>query len=92
MSKRLEELKPGTSVLVGEEQVGEVRGVYGIGDSLLAEYLNVFWTARNAELMVPTTDVLDIEDRGVILQGTVESYNDLSAFDVLAHPTMKRLN
>ena len=92
MGKRLEELQPGTSVFVGEEQVGEVRGVYSIGESKLAEYLNVLWKSRASELLVPTTEVRDIEDRGVILQGPLESYNDLAAFDSPSHPDMTRLD
>jgi len=92
MRKRLEELQPGTSVFVGDEQVGEVRGVYSIGESKLAEYINVLWSSRATELLVPTTEVRDIEDRGVILQGPVDSYADLAVFDSPSHPEMTRLD
>jgi len=92
MSKRLEELQTGTSVFVGEEQVGEIRGVYSIGESKLAEYLNVLWSSRATELLVPTTEVRDIEDRGVVLEGPVESYDDLAVFDAPSHPDITRLD
>ena len=92
MRKRLEELQAGTSVFVGDQHVGEVRGVYSIGESKLAEYINVLWNAKASELLVPTTEVRDIEERGVILQGPVESYADLAAFDSPAHPEITRLD
>jgi len=92
MKKRLEELEHGTVVLVGDAPVGEVRGVYGIGDATLAEYLAVFWKARNDEVLVPTTEVLSIEPAGVLLEGPLQTYNELSAFDHKAHPTLRRLH
>jgi len=91
MRKRLEELQPGTPVFVGEDQVGDVRGVYSIGESKLAEYLNVAWTSRATELLVPTTEVRDIEDRGVVLQGPLETYADLARFDAPSRPDITRL-
>lgn len=92
MRRRLEELQPGTPVFVGEDQIGDVRGVYSIGQSKLAEYLNVAWTSRATELLVPTTEVRDIEDRGVILQGPLESYAELAPFDSPSHPEITRLD
>ena len=92
MSKRLEELQPGTPVFVGEDQVGDVRGVYSIGESKLAEYLNVAWNSRATELLVPTSEVRDIEDRGVVLQGPLESYDELAPFDSPARPDITRLD
>ena len=91
MSKLLEELKPGTEVFVGEERVGEVRGVYSVGSSKLAEYLQVYWSSAQAEFLVPTSEVRDIEDRGVILQGTIETYTDLAHFDPPSRPDITRL-
>lgn len=91
MSKLLEELAPGTLVFVGEQEVGDVRGVYGVGDSKLAEYVNVYWSAMQTELLVPTTEVRDIEDRGVVLQGPLETYADLAQFDASSRPDITRL-
>lgn len=92
MVKRLEELQPGTPVYCGERRVGEIRGVFAEGSSQLAEYLNVFWEPRSEEVLVSTDDVCEIEDRGVILQGTMQRYEDLLIFDAAAHPTMRRLH
>ena len=91
MSKLLEELQPGTQVFVGEERVGEVRGVYSVGASKLPEYLNVYWSARQSELLVPTAEVRDIEGRGVVLQGPIETYRDLASFDPPSRPDITRL-
>ncbi|MDQ6932604.1 MAG: hypothetical protein M3160_05450 [Candidatus Eremiobacteraeota bacterium] len=92
MVKRLEELEPGTPVYCGERHVGEVRGVFAEGSSQLAEYLNVYWSPRSLEVLVATDDVCAIDERGVILQGTVQRYDDLLIFDAAAHPTMRRLH
>ncbi len=91
MSKLLEKLQPGTPVFVGENVVGEVRGVYGVGESKLAEFLHVFWTSEQAEVLVPTAEVQDIETRGVLLQGTLETYRDLAQFDAPSRPGITRL-
>jgi len=80
MSKRLEELEPGTPAYGGEQHIGEVRGGYAVGESKLAEYLNILWDSRQSEVLVPTSEVLDIEDRGVVLQGPIESYSGLPSF------------
>lgn len=90
MTKRLEDLEPGTTVFVGETQVGEIRGVYAIGDSQLAEYVCVAW--GDSELLVPTSEVLDIESRGVVLAGPLDSYNDLRTFDSKGDPKIRRLH
>jgi hypothetical protein len=87
----LEDLEPGTTVFVGETQVGEIRGVYAIGDSQLAEYVCVAW-GGNTELLVPTSEVLDIESRGVVLAGPLDSYNDLRTFDSKGDPKIRRLH
>ncbi len=92
MVKRLEELDPGTPVYCGERRVGEVRGVFAEGSSQLAEYLNVYWAPRSLEVLVATDDVCAIDERGVILEGTVQRYDDLLIFDAAAHPTMRRLH
>ncbi len=92
MVKRLEELDPGTPVFCGERRVGEVRGVFSEGSSQLAEYLHVFWIPRATDVLVATDDVAAIEDHGVVLQGTVQRYEDLLPFDPSAHPTMRRLH
>jgi hypothetical protein len=92
MVKRLEELEPGTPVYCGEQRVGEVRGVFAEGSSQLAEHLNVYWAPSGNEVLVSTDDVCAIEECGVILQGTVQRYEDLLIFDAAAHPTMRRLH
>ncbi|PZR58470.1 MAG: hypothetical protein DLM50_03015 [Candidatus Meridianibacter frigidus] len=92
MSKRLEALRPGTAVFVGERNVGDVRGVYAVGGSMLAEYINVFWNARSAEVLVPTEEVLEIDDRGVALRGPFQSYDELNEFDSQSFPGIKRLD
>jgi len=91
MVKRLEELEPGTPVYCGERRVGQVRGVFAEGSSQLAEYLNVHWEPRSIEVLVSTDDVSEIDERGVILLGTAQRYEDLVIFDAAAHPTMRRL-
>lgn len=91
MSKRLEDVESGTPVYVGEQHVGEVRGVYAVGDSKLAEYLNVMWESRQGEVLVPTTEVLEIQDC-VVLQGPIESYSQLASFDATANPAITRLH
>ncbi len=91
MRKRLEELDPGTAVLVGDTVVGEVRGVYATGEAALAEYLDVFWTTRNSDVLVPTSEVLSIEENGVRLQGPLVSYDGLAEFTTRSHPTVRRM-
>ena len=92
MKRRLEELDPGTAVYCEERRVGEVRGVYSIGESQLAEFLNVFWESNSSELLIPTSDVSDITDSGVVLSGTVESFSDMTAFGANSELTLKRLH
>ncbi len=92
MVKRLEELDPGTPVFCGERRVGEVRGVFAEGSSELAEYLHVYWEPRSLDVLVATDDVGGIEDRGVVLLGSAQRYDDLLSFDATAHPTMRRLH
>lgn len=92
MTKRLEDLEPGTTVFVGETQVGQIRGVYAVGDSQLAEYVAVAWDGRASELLVPTNEVLDIDDRGVVLAGPLDSYHDLRTVDSNSDPLIRRLH
>ncbi|GAC1658027.1 MAG: hypothetical protein NVS9B12_10370 [Vulcanimicrobiaceae bacterium] len=91
MSKLLEEIEPGTHVFVGDERVGEVRGVYCVGESKLAEYLHVFWSSLQDGLLVPTSEVRTIESRGVVLQGPLDAYGDFARFDPDARPDITRL-
>ena len=93
MKKRLEEIDPGTLVYCEEAPIGEVRGVYCIGDSKLPEFLNVYWNPREAEVLVPTSDVSDVKEDGVYLQGTLSSFDDLAAFGNQAtHPGLRRVH
>ncbi len=91
MKKRLEELEPGTAVFIDDVKVGEVRAVYAGGEGNLPEYLNLYCNSRGAELLVPANEVLDLEDRGVILSGPMQSYRDLMAFDVSSRPGLRRI-
>lgn len=91
MTKHLEELDPGTPVVCQEGQVGEVRGVFSIGESRMPEYLSVYWNSRAIEVLLSTDEVLSIESRGVVLQSSSEAYADLPTFDPASRPTVRRL-
>jgi len=91
VKKRLEDLDPGTAVFVDDLQVGEVRAVYAGGEGNLPEYLNLYCKSRGLELLVPANEVLNLEERGVILVGPVESYSGLMAFDPASRPGLRRL-
>ncbi|MEO6912769.1 MAG: hypothetical protein ABI182_01945, partial [Candidatus Baltobacteraceae bacterium] len=89
--KHLEELDPGTPVFCQEQQVGEVRGVFGIGESRMPEYLSVYWSSSSTEVLLATDEVLSIQSSGVILQSSYQAYSDLPPFDPASRPTMRRL-
>ncbi|HEY8314445.1 MAG TPA: hypothetical protein VIG51_09765 [Candidatus Baltobacteraceae bacterium] len=93
MAKLLEDLDPGTPVRCGDGVVaGEVRAVYSTGESRMAEYLCVYWTARGEETLVPTDEVLTIEDGAVVLRLTLQGYADLVGFDAASNPLLRRLH
>ncbi|MBV9103950.1 MAG: hypothetical protein JO060_10175 [Candidatus Eremiobacteraeota bacterium] len=92
MTRLLENLEPGTPVYLGDRRVGSVRAVYAEGAARLAEYVCVDWTDRGTELLVPTKDVLSLEDKGVILMGDdPRAYADIPAFDEASYPTIRKI-
>ena len=92
MAKLLEELEPGTPVYLADRRVGTVRAVYAEGAARLAEYLRMEWTERNTDILVPTKDVLSIEDRGIVLMGDDErAYADIPDFDEASYPTIRKI-
>ncbi|MDQ2680181.1 MAG: hypothetical protein M3Y21_04040 [Candidatus Eremiobacteraeota bacterium] len=91
MTKHLEELDLGTPVFCEEEQVGEVRGVFTIGESRMPEYLSVYWNARSIEVLLGTDEVLTIDGGGVQLQSSFQAYADLPPFEHASRPNVKRL-
>lgn len=92
MSKLLEDLQPGTPVLASnDEPLGEVRAVYGSGESRGAQFLLVFWTGRDEEALLNVDEVDRIGDTGVVLRSTRLTYADLPAFQPSANPVLHRL-
>jgi hypothetical protein len=92
MPRLLENLQPGTAVNAANgEQVGEVRAVYGLGESLAAEYLLVYWTQRGEEALLDAEEVSTITNEGVVLRSNGLCYTDLPAFQPSANPMLHRL-
>jgi len=74
-----------------EAASGEVRGVFSTGDSRLPEYLAILWEGEPEEVLLPTDDVLGIEEDAVVLLGSRTAYKDLVAYDSLVNPLLRRL-
>jgi hypothetical protein len=92
MARLLEDLEPGTPVYLGNERVGFVRGVYAEGSARLAEYVAVEWTKRGSVVLIPTKDVLTLEDKGVILMGDdARPFAELPDFDAGRYPTIRQI-
>lgn len=92
MPRLLENLSPGTRVMdANGADVGEVLAVYGAGQGQLAEFLQIRWSGRNEDVLLPADDVMRIEDSGIVLVHTVGAYDQLAAFDPSANPTLHRL-
>lgn len=92
MARLLEEVSPGTPVFDRQgAQIGEIRGVYGSGEGLLAEFVLVFWTNRDAQALVAADEVAQVTDQGVTLIGSSFSYDGLPAFDPSSNPALHRL-
>ena len=93
MARMLENLEAGTPVRAADGQsVGEVRAVYTTGDSRVAEYLAVFWNERDEEALIPTEEVLTIDDGGVVLRSSARVYADLVAYTPDQNPLLHRLH
>lgn len=92
MPRLLEELQPGTPVRDNAgTQIGEVRGVYAYGETLSAEYVLVFWTARGEEALIPVDEAMNVTDDGMILRQSGAAYADRPAFDPSVNPLIRRL-
>jgi hypothetical protein len=92
MPRLLEDLHPGTPVRdSGGSTIGEVRAVYASGESRGAEFLLVYWTARDEEALLPADEAMQVDDRGVTLRQSADAYNDRPAFDPAANPMLHRL-
>jgi len=93
MPRLLENIDPGTSVRSADGEVlGDVRGVYSTGDSRVAEYLCVFWNRRGDEALLPTEEVLTIDEEGVVLRSSARVYTDLVAYNPQSNPLLHRLH
>ncbi len=91
MARLLEELSPGTPVVDRSgEPVGEVRGIYGLGQARAAEYVLIHWDARGVDALIPSTEVASLNER-VELLGSASSYDTLPAFDPAANPSLHAL-
>jgi hypothetical protein len=92
MARTLESLDPGTPVLAGETQVGVVSGVYAEGASRSAEVVAVHWDARNADVVVPSSEIMSIDAAGVrLMRQEPDQYADLAPFDPSRFPTLRRI-
>lgn len=93
MARLLENLEPGTPVRAEDGTlVGEVRGVYSMGESRVPEFLSVFWLDRGEEALLPTDEVIAIDESGVLLRASRAAYTDLIAFDPRRNPLLRRLH
>ena len=92
MARLLEDIEPGTPVLLGIERIGEVRGVYAEGSARLAEYIAIWWASRSAVLLVPTKDVASLDETGVTLMGDdARTYAEIPTFDEARYPTIRKI-
>ncbi len=92
MPRLLEDLQPGTAVHgANGDAVGEVRAVYGLGESRAAEYLLIYWTDRGEEALLNADEVGTITPEGVVLRSNGSSYAELPAFTPAANPMLHRL-
>jgi hypothetical protein len=93
MAKLLESLAHGTPVLSATEgKLGEVRGVFAIGETRVPECLLVFWDHSKEETLLDTDEVLSITDDGVVLRSAKKMYEVLPAYDPQSNPLLKRLS
>ncbi len=92
MARTLESLEPGTPVYAGPTRVATVTAVYAEGDARSAELVIAHWDARGDEVMIPSTEVESIDERGVnLMRREADQYADLAPFDAKRFPTLKKL-
>lgn len=92
MPRLLENLPHGTPVLSATEGVlGEVRGVFALGETRVPECLLVFWNDSKEETLLDADEVLSITDDGIMLRSAREMYRVLPAYDPQTNPLLKRL-
>lgn len=73
------------------KDVGEVRALYALGESRLAEFVLIRWTKRNEDALLPADDVSTIGELGIVLAHKEAAYDRLAAFDPSANPMLNRL-
>ncbi len=92
MARTLESLQPGTPVFAGPTRVGTVGAVYAEGGSRSAEIVVARWDALGADVMIPSTEIERIDERGVhLMRQEADQYADLAPFDAARFPTLKKL-
>ena len=92
MPKLLENLPYGAPVRSATEGVlGEVRGVFAIGETRVPESLLIFWNDTKEETLLDADEVLSISDEGVMLRSARETYKVLPGYDPKTNPLLKRL-
>jgi hypothetical protein len=92
MPRLLENLAHGTPVLSATEgKLGEVRGVFAIGETRVPECLLVYWLDTHEETLLDADEVITITDDGVMLRSARKIYEVLPAYDP-QNPLLKRLS
>lgn len=93
MPKLLENLEHGTPVLSATEgKLGEVRGVFAIGETRVPECLLVYWDDTREETLLDADEVMSISDDGVLLRSARKMYEVLPSYDPQSNPLLKRLS
>jgi len=93
MPKLLENLEHGTPVLSATEgKLGEVRGVFAIGETRVPECLLVYWDDTREETLLDADEVMSISDDGVMLRSARKMYEVLPSYDPQGNPLLKRLS
>ena len=93
MPKLLENLEHGTPVLSATEgKLGEVRGVFAIGETRVPECLLVYWDDTREETLLDADEVMSISDDGVMLRSARKMYEVLPSYDPQSNPLLKRLS
>jgi hypothetical protein len=92
MPRLLENLEHGTPVVSASEgTVGEVRGVFAIGETRVPQCLLVYWNDTHEETLLDANEVLTISDDGVVLRSIRKMYEILPAYDPQTSPLLHRL-